>query len=1200
MKQLHKIFDVLQLPFFLIKHLFLYTHTNIEQTKKKVLFVCVSFFIFLNGVSYAATHTYVPEEDSAITLTSLGYTDTTHDISNNAYVYYMFQLDEPGDVTITVNNIETDNVRFNYDTTDYPTPNWNNGVETIDLNNMAENDTIYLAVLDNSNVPNSYQIIVTLTPIPDSNITITKTNSADIVTVGEDFYYIMNVKNISTDTASDITVKDILPDGLTFLETETNDASPYWDCSSSSGIVTCDHNDSNLSAGETHPINLYVTAPSTAGDVENNVSVTGIINNSSHSATASETTIISADIDNAENLCYIEATPSNYATEDDLNANCEKEGNFYYGQDCTASVIIVDTNISNEDLTDVVVTKMYAPGLDHGIAQVTRGNLESTQTDTGGASTLDIVDYSSYTEGYVVRDLLADGFVNDSNFTITDIGSYNNGNQMFGIALYGDYNVSGTHHSGRIFACSGVSEGAIEILSSGDVIDTPITSDNAANYNASVVPNQTDTDLKYIRTMIAADTTREIVGVYLNLDGDTEIYTYSGALNANNGALPFQLTPLWSDSTCSTTYGNVLDAAGDRLILEIPSGSYSSPKTAITVPNYVRQDYRLQMIIVDPNSLSVEGQNCLDGSTTGNFDQLAQCVNSEVQYKTAFGQDAWDRCGMDSGAPCEPENGGAADPTDPTYDPATDYLYTNPLGCYMCTFNIQPACSTDNFAIRPKAFNANISDGDTFVSGELTNLQFEALNANNVTPTEDYNEIENSSFSVDINITDPSKTCPTTIELNPSVQFVDGIDTGDFFFNDVGKDLNFTVSEINGSEYALVDADDSNDSVRLITPFERNISVIPDRFIIEANLTDHNSDHNFTYLHDINNYDLDDNYEMAADLNITIKAMGADDNITRNYMETCYAEDTNLTLTLGSTDITYPGAVQPLTHFLYYNPAEDDGTSDSGEGNYTLPTATGNTITITSLPIENIPSTFPADAPDGNGTTQIQYKLNFDRQQNLVVNPFKLELTDVNITDTDNVEGSTGPLTNQNATLQYARSRPSMFFYEDISEPSVLTPIAIDVYCSLGYTACNNLGIDTVLGQINETNWWLSTGHSKTQGDGNITLEINLPGAIIEGKNTDTPTVDTDVNIESQGQDPSITVTSNATVLPMTVEVDLDESNPTDTNHWLIYNPDSDIVPPSPFYKVRFIGDSGWVGVGETGYVLENNASSRKTKRLDW
>jgi len=84
MKNLTAILNLLQFPFLLF--ILIFSSTNL----------------------HAASDTYVPTEDNAILLTSLGYTDTTHVVSKNDYVYYMFELAEAGDVTITVNDIDTE------------------------------------------------------------------------------------------------------------------------------------------------------------------------------------------------------------------------------------------------------------------------------------------------------------------------------------------------------------------------------------------------------------------------------------------------------------------------------------------------------------------------------------------------------------------------------------------------------------------------------------------------------------------------------------------------------------------------------------------------------------------------------------------------------------------------------------------------------------------------------------------------------------------------------------------------------------------------------------------------------------------------------------------------------------------------------------------------------------------------------------
>ncbi|WP_161937654.1 DUF11 domain-containing protein [Sulfurovum riftiae] len=1086
--------------------------------------------------------------------------------------------------------------------------------------------------------PDTSTITVTSSTSSDSDLKITKTGSAEVVTVNRWFYYTIDVKNEGTDTATNVEVVDTLPTEITEVdEVLTNqDSDTVWTCDANTTTspitVTCLHDDSNISSGETHSIILYVRAPLESGTIENDVTVTNQTdtNSTTVSSSAHEVTTITNDVDNAENLCY--------SVEPTTDADCLKRGNFYYGNGCTTLVTISDNNESNQSLEDLVVTKMYAPELDRGIATTSVGTIRSTGATSGGPSPIAITEYTSYTEGYVVD--VGNSLANDANFTLTDVNSYNNGNKMYGIALYADYNISITntagdtgneHHSGRIYACGGGGEGGIEITTSADVIDTPIgtSATLAGYYNSSTDTSNNGTNIKYIKTMVASDQAREIEGVHLDLGGFATTYEFNGTSYSDYVVIPYL-----TDDSCTVVFENIIDPnTNEQLVIEIPEGSYSATGTMI-VPSYVMDAVRMQLIFVDPNGLSVEGQQCLaNSSTTGNFARLAQCVNSEVQYKTAFGQDAWDRCGLDSGKPCIPANHGDADEYDPTYDPAIDHIYNNELGCYLCTFNIRPVCSSDNFAIRPRKFDVNITDKVTILTaGKPESLFFRAPDDNNVTPVTDYNETQDSSFVVDLDINDSTKACEKmSITMTPSVAFVNGEHQDDFTFDDVG-DINMSIHEINGSEFALIDWDDTNDSERFIEEYNATFRVIPDRFDINASLKDHNTNDHFTYLHDINRYENDSNYSMGAELNVTIKAVGADGNVTHNYIETCYAKDTNLALGLTGTTITYPGTTQALSFFLYYNPEEDDGTADSGESNVSL-TASGNTITLNRLDINNTKASFTSQtAPDENGTTNILYKMNFDRNMSLVVDPFRITVSDINITEVNVtdfsgtgtlvpnqyvVKGQTGTLTDQNATFYFGRAKPSKYFYEDITTDWTYTPITATVYCD-SLVNCSNFGINILLAGTDERNWYIVRGHNANIGDGNVTIQIGA--TLIEPEGTATSSTDQAINgftrssgdanvlIISNGVRGDVNVSRGSSPLPpLTVPLELVTENDVTgilpfTNRWLIYtkDPNGILILPNPFYKVRFITESKWTGEGKTGYVIDTNASYKKSKRLDW
>ncbi|NOR56707.1 MAG: DUF11 domain-containing protein [Sulfurovum sp.] len=1194
--------------------------------KTNLIFQLLLFLTISSTYLFSASDTYVPDPEGTVTLLSIsGYDSNANSSSRNDFVYYRFELEVAGDVTITVNDVDTTDVRFNYSTLDYPSVDWNNGFTTESLTDLAQNSYIYLAISsDQGNTAEKYQLVVTLTPTSDSNLTITKTNSADVITINEDFFYTINVKNISSNHANTITVTDVLPEGLIFNQTETNALSPYWDCSISNGTVTCDHNATGMGGGETHTISLQVTAPSDAGDIENNASVSGSITGTTHADIATETTIISADVDSAPHLCYIENTLSLYNDDEEArDAACEKTGNFYFGNGCTASVMIVDTNRSNEDLINVIITKMYAPDLDHGLATTSQGVLESTDSATGGASTLSIAQFPSYTEGYVVRNIT--GFVNDTNFTITDENTYNNGQGTLTPALYGDYNVSGVHHSGRIFTCSGIGEGGIEITSSSDVIDTNLTdSIMAGNYNSSSVPNPipfdpNDGNIKYIQTMVALTASRDIVGVYLDINDEATGYTYLGI---ENPPLPYTIIPLWANSDCSVAYGNVEMPNGDQLLIEVPSGSYSAI-AQIKVPLTVRKDARIHMTAVDPNGLSLDAQDCMSrSSTSGNFARIAQCANSTDHYTDAFGQDAWDRCGAGNGAPCLSTNGGFSDSDEDSYNP----LYDNELGCYMCTFDIQPSCSTDNFAIRPDRFVGGITHSDAphlLRAGKEYGTSLTATNPDNTVATS-YSAANTNVFGTYTNKyfkSDWGNIAPINL-IDPTVLLNDpNIMNGDSGFDPIGAPsmiaglshdtansasdpdpiINLSYSDVGevtfyvyDEEWAEVDDDDTpqdcNSTNHTYICSEQNLTFIPHHFRVDSIHLRNHRDGNFTYLsNDLN---------MSAHIDANISAMNANDDptlaidtshITQNFRQGALYYENPVSVDLNVTE--WNAAVLGLsTRHPKDVLVDNDHTHDIPPG--TEPLGFGG--------------------PDANGVHSIAWNdtnetqklmFNYKRQNNQTVNPFILDGTDVNVTVNSNYisAGVTAMITgsgvgDRNATFVFARAKTADIndFYDGISAASIITPATIIVYCDKWpASAVNCPGVDRINGQANINYWWLSTEHDMpaSSHDGNITLTV------VSGANLNDPVVSIDTS--NNGVDNDIVV-SNTGPASSIVDINLDTSSASSTSSWLIYNPSSSIGDPIPFYKVKFIGTSGWTGHGKTGHVVDSNASKKRNNRVGW
>ena len=101
------------------------------------------------------------------------------------------------------------------------------------------------------------------TAVPTADLSLTKTDSADPVTVGSNFTYTLTVSNAGPDRATDVVITDTLPSGVTFV-------SGTGGCSAVGQTVTCTR--ANLNSGASASFTLTVTA-TTAGEWTNTATV---------------------------------------------------------------------------------------------------------------------------------------------------------------------------------------------------------------------------------------------------------------------------------------------------------------------------------------------------------------------------------------------------------------------------------------------------------------------------------------------------------------------------------------------------------------------------------------------------------------------------------------------------------------------------------------------------------------------------------------------------------------------------------------------------------------------------------------------------------------------------------------------------------------------------------------------------------------
>ena len=117
---------------------------------------------------------------------------------------------------------------------------------------------------------NTGPVSTTVNPIPppSADLSITKTDSPDPVTVGQTLTYTITVTNNGPSGATGVTVTDTLPGSVTFVSASPTQGS----CTPSSGTVTC--NLGSLANGASAIITIQVT-PTATGTITNSAIVTG-------------------------------------------------------------------------------------------------------------------------------------------------------------------------------------------------------------------------------------------------------------------------------------------------------------------------------------------------------------------------------------------------------------------------------------------------------------------------------------------------------------------------------------------------------------------------------------------------------------------------------------------------------------------------------------------------------------------------------------------------------------------------------------------------------------------------------------------------------------------------------------------------------------------------------------------------------------
>jgi len=480
--------------------------------------------------------------------------------------------------------------------------------------------------------------------------------------------------------------------------------------------------------------------------------------------------------------------------------------------------------------------------------------------------------------------------------------------------------------------------------------------------------------------------------------------------------------------------------------------------------------------------------------------------------------------------------------------------------------------SDDAFAVRPVRFTSTLTSNTSLEAMASIPITFTAESAENK-PSLGYNETQGNSVAVLFSdLQNGTCTLPT---LSPNIDFVDGVSDGNFTLSNIG-DYSLSIMELEGSEYAWIDNADTPWEERQIPRLDINpISINLSR--LDLSVTQFGNVRTSPYIHrsDLNlsipaitRANL--STTMLAQLQFTITAMKADDSIATNYNGNCAAQNSALV-------IDYETTINHLTtdriQYLFF---------DQENNISTMPIDTNKTIN------DNISRT-----EYNNGVYSSTLYFNFLKDLNTPMNPFEMNLQEVSIRDL--ASNMVGRATDNNPTLVntvltfiYSRIRASDDVYEDITENVATTPLLSDIYCDLDRTVCDRYGLDTNNTDIDEANWYINRDFNSTNTGSGMILSV--------GYATGVATLNPSVNItlDRNGTNPNVTLT-NTLQTEQTVEVILRPEV------WLRYNPDD--AMGFPRYIVEFMAtpQEGWSGVGETGDVVEGNASISTTRnRINW
>lgn len=354
---------------------------------------------------------------------------------------------------------------------------------------------------------------------------------------------------------------------------------------------------------------------------------------------------------------------------------------------------------------------------------------------------------------------------------------------------------------------------------------------------------------------------------------------------------------------------------------------------------------------------------------------------------------------------------------------------------------------------------------------------------------------------------------------------------------------------------------------------------------------------NFIYVNELNTTLITELY-MSANFTGNIVAEASGGTRTSNFTEGCYASpvvfDINRSISRESIAIdennisaeNLDDNTQVKIHFQrqYLN--------NLLQGNYQIQNNDNNTSTSFTVAETEF-------ADDQNGSARLRLYYNFKKPTKHVMNPLAvsfnrhqayapLEISNAQM-KSDYTAAGTADI-NRTIDFYYGRVVSSQDVYLIDSEvDNQVVPLYIEAYCNNSIMDCSLHGLTLASVRTAQT-WWINTQHDSTRDDGLI-ASVNDP----RGAANLTVSPVTPINLNNDVNRTDITFTINSTTSrPYRTEIEVRPDVP-----WLNYNPNK--LNSLPSFILNYNGGGGWAGKGNTGMVVDTNASyDNIRKRLEW